>query len=119
MSGIITGPYFVSFFESPNAIEVGTIVAVLEIGAFSMSLCLHIITTFLHAYFSSHVSSGRKDWRYRRSEMDLVWRCSYIHHWGTHSNIHGRRLDNDSGATRKRIWCWVTFVSDVDNFLLS
>ena len=38
MSGIITGPYFVSFFESPNAIEVGSIVAVLEIGAFSMSV---------------------------------------------------------------------------------
>ena len=37
MSGIITGPYFVSFFESPSAIEVGSIVAVLEIGAFSMS----------------------------------------------------------------------------------
>lgn len=41
MSGIITGPYFVSFFESPNAIEVGSIVAVLEIGAFSMSLSAH------------------------------------------------------------------------------
>ena len=36
MSGIITGPYFVSFFDSPNAVEVGSIVAVLEIGAFSM-----------------------------------------------------------------------------------
>ena len=111
MSGIITGPYFVSFFESPNAIEVGSIVAVLEIGAFSMSLCLYIITTFTRL-FSSYVRSRRKDWRYRRSEMDLVWRCSCIHHWGTHSNFYGRRLDNDSGATRKRIWCWVAFVSD-------
>ena len=35
MSGIITGPHFTSFFESPSAIEVGSIVAVLEIGAFS------------------------------------------------------------------------------------
>lgn len=60
MSGIITGPYFVSFFESPSAIEVGSIVAVLEIGAFSMSLCLHIITTFLHAYFQvTSLAAGR------------------------------------------------------------
>lgn len=44
MSGIITGPYFVSFFESPNAIEVGSIVAVLEIGAFSM-FSLYLSTT--------------------------------------------------------------------------
>lgn len=35
MSGILTGPHFVTFFESPDAIEVGSIVAVLEIGAFS------------------------------------------------------------------------------------
>ena len=61
MSGIITGPYFVSFFESPSAIEVGSIVAVLEIGAFSMFLCLHIIMTFfLHAYFQvTSVAAGR------------------------------------------------------------
>ena len=100
MSGIITGPYFVSFFESPSAIEVGSIVAVLEIGAFSMSLYLHIIPTFFTRLFSSYVHCSRKDWRYRRSEMDLVWRCSCIHHWRTHSNIYGRRLDNDFGATR-------------------
>ena len=35
MSGIITGPHFLKFFGTPNAIEVGTMVAVLEIGAFS------------------------------------------------------------------------------------
>lgn len=117
MSGIITGPYFVSFFESPSAIEVGSIVAVLEIGAFSMSLCLHIITIFFTRPFSSYVRCGRKDWRYRRSEMDPVWRRSCIHHWRTHSNIYGWRLVNDSRATRQRIWCWVTFVSDVDIML--
>ena len=116
MSGIITGPYFVSFFESPNAIEVGSIVAVLEIGAFSMSQSLHMIATFTHL-FSSYVRSGWKDWRYCGSEMDVVWRCSCFHHWGTHSNFYGRRLVNDSWATRERIWCWVTFVSDVDIWL--
>jgi hypothetical protein len=34
MSGIITGPHFRKFFNSPGSVEVGTMVAVLEIGAF-------------------------------------------------------------------------------------
>jgi hypothetical protein len=34
MSGIITGPHFRKFFNSPKSFEVGTMVAVLEIGAF-------------------------------------------------------------------------------------
>lgn len=38
MSGVITGPHFRKFFNSPGAIEIGTMVAVLEIGAFITSL---------------------------------------------------------------------------------
>ncbi|KAL6310034.1 general substrate transporter [Sparassis latifolia] len=38
MSGIITGPHFRNFFNSPGPIEVGTMVAVLEIGAFITSV---------------------------------------------------------------------------------
>ncbi|KXN82037.1 Sugar transporter STL1 [Leucoagaricus sp. SymC.cos] len=42
MSGVITGPRFIKFFSGPDggpdAIEVGTMVAVLEIGAFATSL---------------------------------------------------------------------------------
>ncbi|CAA7259949.1 unnamed protein product [Cyclocybe aegerita] len=38
MSGIITGPYFRKYFEYPGPIEVGTMVAVLEIGAFITSV---------------------------------------------------------------------------------
>ncbi|KAI0274743.1 general substrate transporter [Gloeopeniophorella convolvens] len=38
MSGIITGPHFRKFFDSPSPIEVGTMVAVLEIGAFITSI---------------------------------------------------------------------------------
>ena len=37
MSGIITGPHFRKFFDDPGAGELGLMVAVLEIGAFSMS----------------------------------------------------------------------------------
>lgn len=35
MSGIITGPYFKAFFQQPTRYEIGTMVAILEIGAFS------------------------------------------------------------------------------------
>jgi hypothetical protein len=34
MSGIITGTYFKKYFDEPTAIQLGTMVAVLEIGAF-------------------------------------------------------------------------------------
>jgi hypothetical protein len=34
MSGIITGPHFLKYFNHPKAIELGTMVAVLEVGAF-------------------------------------------------------------------------------------
>jgi hypothetical protein len=42
MSGIITGPHFRKYFNSPNSLEVGTMVAVLEIGAFSTSEALGV-----------------------------------------------------------------------------
>lgn len=35
MSGLITGPNFQTFFHKPDAVALGTMVAVLEIGAFS------------------------------------------------------------------------------------
>lgn len=41
MSGVITGPYFRKYFNDPTAIEVGTMVAVLEVGAFGQSTQAH------------------------------------------------------------------------------
>ncbi|KAH9837046.1 general substrate transporter [Rhodofomes roseus] len=38
MSGVITGPHFRKFFNNPGPVEVGTMVAVLEIGAFITSV---------------------------------------------------------------------------------
>ncbi|KAG6901503.1 hypothetical protein C0995_011053 [Termitomyces sp. Mi166 len=38
MSGIITGPHFISYFGAPGPIEIGTMVSVLEIGAFVTSV---------------------------------------------------------------------------------
>ena len=41
MSGVLTGPYFLKFFNNPSALEVGTMVAVLEVGAFGRNVCTH------------------------------------------------------------------------------
>jgi sugar porter (SP) family MFS transporter len=38
MSGIITGPFFRDYFNQPSRAEIGTMVAILEIGAFISSL---------------------------------------------------------------------------------
>ncbi|KAI8955889.1 sugar transporter-domain-containing protein [Xylaria longipes] len=38
MSGIITGPYFRDYFNNPSRAEIGTMVAILEVGAFISSL---------------------------------------------------------------------------------
>ncbi|EKD16293.1 hexose transporter [Drepanopeziza brunnea f. sp. 'multigermtubi' MB_m1] len=38
MSGIITGPFFKDYFNQPTKAEVGTMVAILEVGAFFSSL---------------------------------------------------------------------------------
>ncbi|KAJ7630825.1 general substrate transporter [Roridomyces roridus] len=43
MSGIITGPYFLEYFNEPTAIEIGMMVAVLEIGAFFTSLAAGMV----------------------------------------------------------------------------
>ena len=39
MSGVITGPHFRKYFNEPGPVEVGTMVAVLEIGAFGAFAC--------------------------------------------------------------------------------
>ncbi|KAI9730574.1 MAG: hypothetical protein M1834_005815 [Cirrosporium novae-zelandiae] len=38
MSGIITGPYFKDYFNQPKPAQIGTMVAILEVGAFISSL---------------------------------------------------------------------------------
>jgi sugar porter (SP) family MFS transporter len=40
MSGIITGSYFKNYFNQPSAAEIGTMVAILEVGAFISSLAV-------------------------------------------------------------------------------
>ncbi|KAJ6485258.1 general substrate transporter [Mycena vulgaris] len=38
MSGIITGPHFIAYFNAPGSVKIGSMVAVLEVGAFVTSL---------------------------------------------------------------------------------
>ncbi|CAE6467093.1 unnamed protein product [Rhizoctonia solani] len=38
MSGIITGPQFQAYFKQPNSYQIGTMVAILEVGAFITSI---------------------------------------------------------------------------------
>lgn len=59
MSGIITGPHFRSYFKEPGPVETGTMVAVLEIGAFSA--CAYPDTRLLQiTRYYSHFACCRK-----------------------------------------------------------
>ena len=72
MSGIITGPYFVSFFESQCHWSWQHCSRFRDWRVQYVLVFTHIITTFFFTrLFSSYIRCGRKDWRYRRSERTL------------------------------------------------
>lgn len=47
MSGIITGDRFIDYFGDPDAVSIGTMVAVLEIGALSTYLDIFLQSVFI------------------------------------------------------------------------
>ena len=55
MSGLITSPHFIKFFNAPDSLQLGSMVAVLEVGAFSMGL-LSLACFRLLIGYSSHIS---------------------------------------------------------------
>ena len=57
MSGVITGPHFLKFFNDPTALEVGTMVAVLEVGAFGNISSYLFLDTSAHACVNCTVTS--------------------------------------------------------------
>jgi MFS family permease len=59
MSGIITGPHFRSYFGDPGPVEVGTMVAVLEIGALGRCICLGLGTTAHYRSIVTSIAAGR------------------------------------------------------------
>lgn len=46
MSGLVTGPQFIKYFHKPDPLAIGTMVAVLEVGALSRSFH-HIASTLI------------------------------------------------------------------------
>lgn len=65
MSGVIVGPHFRKYFNDPTALQVGTMVAVLEIGAFSKSMRKYATRSGFspvasyHVYVVTSIAAGR------------------------------------------------------------
>lgn len=82
MSGIITGPYFRKYFNNPTALQVGTMVAVLEIGAFGTSWLVLLFSFPSLCGLCSHCIGSRPCRRYHRKEGNIVqWSCCVHHRW--------------------------------------
>lgn len=62
MSGIITGPHFRKFFNSPKSFEVGTMVAVLEIGAFGTLSAIKFLPGCYLIRITSNITRRWTDW---------------------------------------------------------
>lgn len=107
MSGIITGPYFKQFFNNPGPIEVGTMVAVLELGALGMFL----MTGFaLYNDIHSHVDCCWSRRRHHWPEGDPLHWSYRFHHWWCYSDIYHRLLRHDRWSSGKRLWSWALVV---------
>jgi len=59
MSGIITGPHFIRFFSGLDIIQVGTIVAVLEIGIFGKLVASIPQNQHNQLYIATSVAAGQ------------------------------------------------------------
>ncbi len=96
MSGVITGPHFRKFFNNPDAVEIGTMVAVLEVGAFSMISDIEYISVIEQVL--SHLCRRREDWRPHGSQRNpLRWRRCF-HDWRCYPDIYYRILGYDCGT---------------------
>jgi hypothetical protein len=59
MSGLITGPYFKSYFDDPDAVTLGTMVAILEVGAFRECVVYCMMQRLGCSAYASHISRCR------------------------------------------------------------
>jgi len=59
MSGIITGHYFQKYFDNPSALALGTMVAVLEIGAFGAQNGFFIYTSYPVVSIVTSIAAGQ------------------------------------------------------------
>ncbi|SRR5258708_29856442 len=93
MSGIITGPYFLAYFKQPSRSKIGTMVAILEVGAFGASSYHHARrhTTWevdMYTLYLSHVPDGGPTRRHSRQETYFVLWCHHIRVWWCDSGVH-------------------------------
>ena len=113
MSGLITSPYFRKYFDYPGPIEIGTMVAVLEVGAFgtlnSASKTPARLTNWNdYSDFYCCWSGRRHDWK----EGHIICWCRYIHCWWCSPNFDYWILDYDSWSSVEWLWCWFAIVSE-------
>lgn len=114
MSGIITGPYFRQFFNSPGPLEVGTMVAVLELGALGTSISSILFPPLTPG---SHVHRCWPCGRHHRTKGNTLRRCTRLHCWRCRSDVHYRLLRHDYRPCHQWLRCWPLIVSDRDNNL--
>ncbi len=94
MSGIITGPHFIQFFGRPGPIQVGSMVAVLEVGAFGMCFPYVIVKPVLTVHVCSDFSSCWPSRRHHWPKGNTIHRGSGVHPgWGG-TDIYNRIRSN-------------------------
>ena len=112
MSGIITGPHFIKFFNTPGPIKIGTMVAVLEIGAFGRFKVQNAEDALFIKHSSpSNIPCCRKSGRRDRAERDSSHRGCSIHGRRRFSDLHDRLWGDVNRAYSQRLWSGTPFVS--------
>jgi len=114
MSGLITSPYFRKYFDYPGPIEIGTMVAVLEIGAFGTletmkGRPLARLTDWNNYSDIRCCWSGRRhDWK----KGHIICWCRCIYGRRRDPNFYYRILDYYSRSCYKWLWRWFALVSE-------
>ena len=117
MSGIITNPHFRNYFHSPDALALGTMVAVLELGALGQSLSQNVPRYSLNKIYSN-VSCRWPSGRLSGPQGHTFhWRIR-LHHWRCYSDIHEWFFYHGGGSNRQWLWSGSTVVS-VPSFVMS
>ena len=119
MSGLITGPNFIEYFHKPDALAVGTMVAVLEIGALStfasrlggfVQFAVPSDHSYLCLFRGSHIPRRRSRRRHYRQTNDALCRSCPVHVWWRNSDVFdGVRYDGRRTGDQW-VWCGVVIV---------
>ena len=119
MSGVITGPYFLKFFNDPTALEVGTMVAVLEIGAFGKAFFVRAVLSYSTALYcaGSDLISRWTDWGHPRSEGHTLCGSNCLRGRRRHTDTHAWLLDHGSRPNYRGFWGWSTIVCLSDSLM--